>query len=133
MVRNATWQEVRHLVRASYEEQGIGISPSPAHGYLAYEEDGKVVACQGWRNIGWLYAELCHLYVMPSHRKKGIAKKLVQEAIKRLSAKVILSTVLENNKVSQAVLQKCGFKAVGKCSSPVSGRTLVVFTYVKTE
>jgi len=26
MVRNATWQEVRHLVRASYEEQGIGAS-----------------------------------------------------------------------------------------------------------
>jgi ribosomal protein S18 acetylase RimI-like enzyme len=133
MVRNATWQEVRHLVRASYEEQGIGASPSPAHGYLAYEEDGKVVACQGWRNIGWLYAELCHLYVMPSHRNKGIAKKLVQEAINRLSAKVILSTVLENNKASQAVLKKCGFKVAGKCSSPVSGRTLVVFAYVKTE
>jgi hypothetical protein len=28
MVRNATWQEVRHLVRASYEEQGIGVNPS---------------------------------------------------------------------------------------------------------
>jgi GNAT superfamily N-acetyltransferase len=105
MVRNATWQEVRHLVRASYEEQGIGASPSPAHCYLAYEEDGEVVACQGWRNIGWLYAELCHLYVMPSHRKKGIAKKL----------------------------QKCGFKVAGACSSPVSGRTLMVFVYVKTE
>jgi len=133
MVRTARWDEVRHLVRASYEEQGIGANPSPAHSYLAYEEDGKVVACQGWRNIGWLYAELCHLYVMPSHRKKGIAKKLVQEAINRLSAKVILSTVLENNKTSQAVLQKCGFQAVGTCSSPVSGRTLVVFARVKTE
>jgi len=133
MVRNATWQEVRHLVRASYEEQGIGVSPSPAHCYLAYEEDGKVVACQGWRNLGWLYAELCHLYVMPSYRNKGIAKKLVQEALNRLSAKVILTTVLENNKVSQAVLQKCGFKAAGTCSSPVSGRTLTVFIHVKTE
>jgi RimJ/RimL family protein N-acetyltransferase len=50
-----------------------------------------------------------------------------------LSAKVILSTVLENNKVSQAVLQKCGFHAAGKCSSPISGRTLMVFVYVKTE
>ena len=133
MVRTARWDEVRHLVRASYKEQEIGTSPSPAHGYLAYEEDGKVVACQGWRNIGWLYAELCHLYVMPSHRNKGIAKKLVREAINRLSAKVILSTVLESNKVSQAVLKKCGFKAVGKCSSPISGRTLMVFAYVKTE
>jgi len=54
---------------------------------------------------------------MPSHRKKGIAKKLVREAINRLSAKVILSTVLENNKASQTVLQ----------------RTLMVFVYVKTE
>ncbi|MFZ8787860.1 GNAT family N-acetyltransferase [Thermocrinis sp.] len=133
MVRTARWDEVRHLVRASYKEQEIGTSPSPAHGYLAYEEDGKVVACQGWRNIGWLYAELCHLYVMPSHRNKGIAKKLVREVINRLSAKVILSTVLENNKVSQVVLKKCGFKAVGKCSSPISGRTLMVFAYVKTE
>jgi RimJ/RimL family protein N-acetyltransferase len=70
---------------------------------------------------------------MPSHRKKGIAKKLVREAINRLSAKVILSTVLENNKASQTVLQKCGFKVAGACSSPVSGRTLMVFVYVKTE
>jgi RimJ/RimL family protein N-acetyltransferase len=70
---------------------------------------------------------------MPSYRKKGIAKKLVQEAINRLPAKVILSTALETNKVSQAVLRKCGFQAAGTCSSPISGRTLVVFTYVKTE
>jgi ribosomal protein S18 acetylase RimI-like enzyme len=133
MIRTARWDEVRHLVSASFEEQGIGANPSPAHGYLAYEEKGKVVACQGWRNLGWLYAELCHLYVMPSYRKKGIAKKLVQEAIKQLPAKVILSTVLENNKISQAVLQKCGFKTAGTCSSPISGRTLLVFAYVKTE
>ncbi len=133
MVRTATWQEVRHLVMASYEEQGIGVSPSPGHGYLAYEEEGRVVACQGWRRIGWLYAELCHLYVMPEHRNNGIAKLLVREATNRLPAKVILSTVLENNKICQAVLQKCGFYAAGKCSSPVSGRTLTVFIYVKTE
>jgi ribosomal protein S18 acetylase RimI-like enzyme len=133
MIRTARWEEVRHLVSASYEEQGIGGTPSPANGYLVYEEDGKVVACQGWRRLGWLYAELCHLYVMPEYRNKDIAKKLVQEAINRLSAKVFLSTALENNKICQAVLQKCGFHAVGKCSSPVSGRTLVVFAYVKAE
>ncbi len=133
MIRTASWNEVRRLISASFEEQGIGGRPSPADGYFVYEEHGEVAGCQGWRRHGWLYAELCHLYVMPSHRGKGIAKLLVQEAIKRLPAKVFLATVLEWNTPSQRVLNHCGFQAVGKCSSPVSGRTLIVFTFVKTE
>jgi ribosomal protein S18 acetylase RimI-like enzyme len=133
MLRAAGWDEVRRLVSASYEEQGIGGSPSSANGYLAYEEKGKVVACIGWRRLGWLYAEICHLYVMPSHRGRGIAKLLVREAVKQLPAKVFLATVLEWNTPSQRALSQCGFQAAGTCSSPVTGRTLVVFTYVKTE
>ncbi len=133
MLRTASWEEVRHLVSASFEEQGIGGRPSPADGYLVYEENGEVVACQGWRRLGWLYIELCHLYVMPSYRGKGIAKLLVREAIKQLPAKVFLATVLEGNTPSQRVLSRCGFQAVGKCSSPRTGRTLVVFTYVRED
>jgi hypothetical protein len=38
MLRTAGWEEVRRLVEASFEEQGIGGSPSPANGYLVYEE-----------------------------------------------------------------------------------------------
>jgi len=133
MLRSGTWNEVRPLVEASYEEQGIGGSPSPAHGYLVYEENGEVVACVGWRRLGWLYAEICHLYVMPSHRGRGIAKLLVREAVKELPAKVFLATVLEWNTPSQRVLSHCGFQAAGKCSSPRTGRTLVVFTYVRED
>jgi ribosomal protein S18 acetylase RimI-like enzyme len=108
MLRAAGWDEVRRLVSASYEEQGIGGSPSSANGYLAYEEKGKVVACIGWRRLGWLYTEICHLYVMPSHRGRGIAKLLVREAVKQLPAKVFLATVLEWNTPSQHVLSQCG-------------------------
>ena len=133
MIRTAGWDEVRRLVCASFEEQGVGGSPSSADGYLVYEEDGEVVACIGWRRLGWLYVELCHLYVMPSHRGRGIAKLLVREAVKELPAKVFLATVLEWNTPSQRVLSGCGFQAVGTCSSPRTGRTLVVFTFVKTE
>jgi ribosomal protein S18 acetylase RimI-like enzyme len=133
MLRTARWDEVRHLVCASFEEQGVGGRPSPADGYLVYEEDGEVVACIGWRRLGWLYTEICHLYVMPSYRGRGIAKILVREALKELPAKVFLATVVEWNTPSQRVLSHCGFQAVGKCPSPRTGRTLVVFTYVKTE
>jgi len=133
MLRTARWDEVRHLVSASFEEQGIGGSPSSADGYLVYEEDGEVVACIGWRKHGWLYAEICHLYVMPEYRNRGIAKILVREAVKELPAKVFLATVVEWNTPSQRVLSHCGFQAVGKCPSPRTGRTLVVFTFVKTE
>jgi ribosomal protein S18 acetylase RimI-like enzyme len=133
MLRTAGWEEVRRLVSASFEEQGIGGSPSSADGYLVYEENGEVVACVGWRRLGWLYTELCHLYVMPSHRGRGIAKLLVREAIKQLPAKVFLATVLEGNTPSQRVLSHCGFQAVGRCSSPRTGRTLVVFTYVRED
>jgi len=133
MLRTAGWDEVRGLVYASFEEQGVGGRPSPADGYLVYEENGEVVACIGWRRLGWIYTELCHLYVMPEHRNKGIAKILVREVIKTLPAKVFLATVVEWNTPSQRVLSSCGFQAVGKCSSPRTGRTLVVFTHVKTE
>ena len=133
MLRGGTWDEVRPLVEASYEEQGIGGSPSPANGYLVYEENGEVVACVGWRRLGWLYAEICHLYVMPSHRGRGIAKLLVREAVKELPAKVFLATVLEWNTPSQRVLSHCGFQVAGKCSSPRTGRTLIVFTYVRED
>jgi len=132
MIRTAGWDEVRRLVCASFEEQGVGGSPSSADGYLVYEEEGEVVACIGWRRLGWLYAELCHLYVMPEYRKRGIAKLLVREAIK-LPAKVFLATVVEGNIPSQRVLERCGFQAAGTCSSPRTGRTLIVFTCVKTE
>jgi len=133
MLRTAGWDKVRPLVEASFEEQGVGGSPSSADGYLVYEENGEVVACVGWRRLGWLYAELCHLYVMPEYRKRGIAKLLVREAIKELPAKVFLATVVEGNTPSQHVLSRCGFQTAGACSSPRTGRTLVVFTYVKTE
>jgi ribosomal protein S18 acetylase RimI-like enzyme len=133
MLRTARWEEVRRLVSASFEEQGIGGSPSSADGYLVYEEEGEVVACIGWRRLGWLYAELCHLYVMPSHRGRGIAKLLVREAVKQLPAKVFLATVLEWNTPSQRVLSSCGFQVAGTCSSPRTGRTLIVFTYVRED
>jgi ribosomal protein S18 acetylase RimI-like enzyme len=133
MVRTGGWEEVRGLVYASFEEQEVGGRPSPADGYLVYEEDGEVVACIGWRRLGWLYTEICHLYVMPSYRGRGIAKILVREAVKELPAKVFLATVVEWNTPSQRVLSSCGFQAVGKYPSPRTGRTLVVFTYVKTE
>jgi len=133
MLRTARWEEVRRLVSASFEEQGVGGSPSSANGYLVYEEEGEVVACIGWRRLGWLYAELCHLYVMPSHRGRGIAKLLVREAVKEIPAKVLLATVVEWNTPSQRVLSQCGFQVAGKCSSPRTGRTLMVFTYVRED
>jgi RimJ/RimL family protein N-acetyltransferase len=48
--------------------------------------------------------------VMPSHRGRGIAKVLVQEAIKELPAKVFLATVLEWNTPSQRALSHCAFR-----------------------
>jgi GNAT superfamily N-acetyltransferase len=133
MLRTAGWDEVRPLVEASFEEQGVGGRPSSADGYLVYEKEGEVAACIGWRRLGWLYAELCHLYVMPSHRGRGIAKLLVREAVRQLPAKVFLATVVEGNIPSQRVMERCGFQAVGTCSSPRTGRTLVVFTYVRED
>lgn len=106
MIRKATREEVQKISRHAYHvvnEATVGfIKPTPelvaelitpflendAH-YLLYKEDQQV---KGWIGVGTSYDYLTHqtvgvileLYVFPTFRKQGIAKKLIEEATKRL-------------------------------------------------
>lgn len=130
-MRLASWEEVKELVYASYEEQGIPHAPAPASSYLVLEKEGRIVGCQGWRKLSGFFTEFCHLYVLPSERGQGIAKALVGEALSRAPTPVVLTTVLRHNKASLRTLLSQGFKPVGEVISPYTGREIVVLCATK--
>lgn len=125
----------RRLTQALYEEQlatyGFADNPvgtpaeeyNPPHGaFLVASADGPAVACGGWRTAGQDTAEFKRLYVAPSARQQGVARRLVEalEADAACHGKTRL--ILETGARSHAALAlfiSCGFEFI---ESYVEGR-----------
>jgi GNAT superfamily N-acetyltransferase len=64
--------------------------------FLVAEENGELVGIASINRTGSL-AELHKLYVVPSHRRKGIGNALLQQAVKRLrcegAAELMVETI----------------------------------------
>lgn len=71
---------------------------------LVAEVDGKIVGFCGSRNnhIYWLF-------VLPEHREKGIAKKLINEVVRQMNGKITL-LVWSSNQKARMLYQSCGFE-----------------------
>jgi len=112
-------------VRGLWKKSGLEIRPGDdAEGiraklekdpdlFLVAEEGGKIVgsvmgAWDGRR--GWLY----HLGVLPGHRRRGIATKLVREVEKRMRRKGVVKVnalIYETNRPSLAFFLIMGYTA----------------------
>lgn len=118
--------DARRLTQALHREQlatyGFADNPAdtppgefhPPHGtfLLASAPGGPAVACCGWRTAEPATAELKRLYVEPSARGQGLARRLVevleQHARRSGKTRVILETGARSH-AALALFTSCGF------------------------
>lgn len=113
------WETVREIYDLSKPDEMSGsvdlrailpLGEDPAHlalfdesTILVIEDAGRVVGFGGYRGnyISWLY-------VHPAHRRKGVARMLVQEMRERLSGTITLN-VGRNNSAARRLYETFGF------------------------
>lgn len=125
--------EASPLVRASALEQGCFLSGDSSGFYYGAFENESLVGIVCLKGLGFLKAEVKHLYVKKEYRGKKIASMLLQKVVEDAPGfgwKVLFATVREGNKPSRAVFEKHGFVQVGKTTSPATGATLLVYVKV---
>lgn len=89
--------------------------------------DGQLVGVVGRRFRAWYATEICHLFVVSEHRRKGVGTALVAHALERVKTPLALATVLQKNKESDRVFGKMGFRHVSTVLNPNTGNTVMVF------
>lgn len=80
--------------------------------YFVAKENGKIL---GYGGI-WLVAEegqITNIAVLPEHRKKGIASKLLLKLIECAEGKSIVLEVRESNLAAISLYEKQGFENAG--------------------
>ncbi len=74
------------------------------------ETNGKFVAgAIGLDRQSYTFTEIKHLVVHPAYRRKGIAKYLVERAMKNSDTKLVFATVREDNHLSLDLFESLGF------------------------
>lgn len=99
------WNE--RMIRSSFETGGFYA--------IGVIKDGKPVAAVTYF-IAADTADIEHVVVEPSHRRKGYAKALMAECKRRLkdaSVTRIFLEVRENNAPARALYAACGFSVIG--------------------
>ena len=109
----------RYVSLYYYTEEDLqDLMNDPKFHLLAIYDKNKIVALTRVKNESHNYgidhyAELT-LAVHPKYRRKGLAKKLVEENFKRLShVRVIMAEVVDDHKEGISFLEKLGFKRMG--------------------
>ena len=111
---------------------------APANVFVA-EDEGEIVGFAvvghgGEEDMPPRTGELCGLYVLRSHQKKGIGKELFEMAEKRLSSlgyKRMLLWVLDTNLDAQAFYERMGMKKDGKYKHTTLGSVITEYRMVK--
>jgi len=86
-------------------------------GLLAVSQD-QIVAGAGLLFYHWLPAPdhgtlrgyICNVYVEPEHRRKGLAKQLVQQCLDLCQERGISTVTLHASEMGKSVYQAIGFK-----------------------
>ncbi len=112
---------------------------SPCSHFYVFEESGEVLGYMG------LYAvagegSVTNVATHPAHRKKGVGKALVENAValgKELGLEYITLEVRESNLSAQRLYEGCGFENVGVrrnfYSSPKENAIIMNYFFSKEE
>lgn len=106
-----------------YDYASIRDSPIKHH-YLA-TKDNIVVGVVGVQRFNIHVSEIKHLVVPPNLRRHGLARRLLEIALKDTATPLAMSSVREQNVASLTLLTSMGFKVVEKYVSK-EGRTILI-------
>lgn len=82
--------------------------------YFIEVEGNRVVGCASKVKENDLLTKIQHVCVLPTHRNRGIAKKLVNLVISNCSTENVFMTIREDNFPSIRMAQSLGFNLVGR-------------------
>lgn len=94
--------------------------------YGAYVDGGQLAGVVGKRFRAWYATELCHLFVTPEYRKKGIGTALVAHALQKVKTPLAWATVILKNKESKQIFLKMGFRHISTALNPKTGNTVEI-------
>ena len=86
---------------------------SHAHYFVELEND-KVVGCAAHAQEDEKLTKIQHICVLPTHRNRGIAKKLVNLAIEYCPTEYVFMTIREDNIPSIRMAESLEFRYVNK-------------------
>jgi ribosomal-protein-alanine N-acetyltransferase len=98
------WSE-RDFLRAISERRTIG---------MVVEVDGLIVGYVIYQ-LGDVGIRIANLAVLPTMRREGIGRQLIEKLISKLSVdrrRRIVANICESNLAAQLFLRDCGFKAI---------------------
>lgn len=105
---------------------------NPDDQWFVYEEKGEIIGCVAARRSG---GEIRHIAVLPNHRRKGIGSQLVNcaiEFLKSIGYSRIWAQVRVENKESQGLFEKLGFKCKPRTIRSVKNPEVKLYKYVLT-
>lgn len=125
-------KDAEPLLEASAKEQGLAkLTPDKLGQYFGYFEEEVMIGVVCLSKIDAYHSYLKHLYVLPQHRRKGIAGALIKRVKEECKTPLLFALVKKDNEGSKKALQKEGFKEVGGFISPISSAELCLMFFIK--
>ena len=94
---------------------------------------GDVIACAELKRVQWYQFEISHVTTAPGSEGKGLARALLAQAEDRAKedgCRILQCTIREENKRSQELFLKNGFRQVSAFYYPYSGNNVGVWQKV---
>ena len=97
-----------------YVGQGSEREEDQLLAYLIFSRDGHIIS----------------IAVQPQHRRRGIGRELIEEAVRRFHLKKLWAEVRRSNGGAQSFYLKLGFKIVGEVSNYYGNEDALIVTWI---
>jgi len=132
MIAPCRGEDARPLLEASAKEQGLAsLTPDIFGQYFGRFEKEELIGVVCLRKVDAYHSYLKHLYVLPQHRRKGIARDLIRKVKEECKTPLLFALVKKENEGSKKALLLEGFKEVGEFISPISAAELCLMVFIK--